>query len=502
MNELSQNLIFICLTLIGAIGVLSYLLIRTKKKVAKLQLSLAKMRKSFDELDEQAKLIVKTDMELNKAQEELDKRLNSLDALQKTSRLISITLDENEIFHRLDQSLMTDLGFEKNLILIYDKNGKLQPKASHGFFEEELSFIVNNLERDISLCEALREGNTFSSTNSPLQRKETIIRLFGVEQFVLAPIITQNGMIGIVFFGNRAISSGITEGDEELVSILANQIGQSLENARLFEEVFRSRQSLELKVQERTKQLESLLEEVKQISKKKSEFVSAVSHELRTPLTSIKGYASILMSGKLGDIPAPAKERLAKINAHSDSLVRLINDLLDISRIESGRFEMALGRCDISSVIENVGDMLVPQLKAKNIKWKTELDNRVTEVFADSSQIERVFINLIGNAIKFTPENGTITVKTEKVNDSLQVCVSDTGIGISEDDISRLFDEFYRVDNKINQNVKGTGLGLALVKKIIEAHGGRIWVESKLGEGTSFYFTLPLSKKAGENETV
>ena len=491
MNGVSQTLLFSCLVLMAAVGLLSYLLINTKERAAKLQQALAKMRKSFNELDEQARLIVKTDMELNKAQEELDKRLNSLDALQKTSRLISITLDENEIFHRLDQSLMTDLGFEKNLILIYDKDGRLQSKASHGFFEDELAFVVNNLERDISLCDALKEGNTFSSSNSPLQRKEAIVRLFGVEQFVLAPIITQNGIIGIVFFGNRSIASGITEGDEELVSILANQIGQSLENARLFEEVFRSRQSLELKVQERTRQLESLLEEVKEISKKKSEFVSAVSHELRTPLTSIKGYASILISGKLGDIPAPAKERLVKINTHSDNLVKLINDLLDISRIESGRFELALGKCDITAIIENVGDMLVPQFKAKNIRWEAILDDRCQEVFADRGQLERVFINLIGNAVKFTPEAGTISVRTRMADGGVEVSVADTGIGISEDDISRLFDEFYRVENKINQNVKGTGLGLALVKKIIEAHGGRIWVESKLGEGTSFHFTLP-----------
>ena len=143
-------------------------------------------------------------------------------------------------------------------------------------------------------------------------------------------------MLGIIFAGNRGDAFPVTEGDEELISILADQIGQAVENARLFEQVYRSSQALELKVQDRTKQLSSALEEVKKISKTKSEFISAVSHELRTPLTSIKGYAALLIAGKIGEIPDKVKERLEKINKHSDNLVKLINDLLDIARIESG----------------------------------------------------------------------------------------------------------------------------------------------------------------------
>ena len=186
-----------------------------------------------------------------------------------------------------------------------------------------------------------------------------------------------------------------------------------------------------------------------------------------------------------------AKFRLAKINTHSDNLVNLINELLDISRIESGRVEMKFNQCDISRMIENVHDLLTPQLKDKKINWVTDIAPDVPTLLLDSSHYERVFINLISNAIKFTPEDGTISISASLKDDMVTVCVSDTGIGISEQDIKRLFDEFYRVENKINQNVKGTGLGLALAKKIVEAHKGRIWITSEIGKGTTFHFTIP-----------
>jgi len=481
------------------ISVLIIMLINKTNLVNEYQRTLVKLKKSFNDLDEQAKLIVRTDLELNKAQEELDKRLSGLEALQKTSRLISTTLEEDEIFHRLKQSLKTDLDYEKSLILIYDSQNNFDCKIHQGFSEESVQFILGNLQKDAHLITSLNEGNTFSSANSPKQRAELIVRIFEVEHFVISPILTQNGIIGIVFVGNQSNAMPITEGDEELIAILANQIGQSLENARLFEQVYSSSQMLESKVQDRTKQLADALAEVQNISKTKSEFISAVSHELRTPLTSIKGYAAILIEGKLGAVPDKAKERLAKINTHSDNLVKLINDLLDISRIESGRVEMNIGRCDLNKIIENMQDLLTPQMIEKNIQCKIDYINNIPEMFLDSSQIERVFINLVGNAIKFTPEKGTISIKVVHKNKIVTVEVSDTGIGIPKDAMTRLFDEFYRVENQINQNVKGTGLGLPLAKKIVEAHNGKMWVTSEVHEGTTFHFTLPVWM---ENEKV
>ena len=457
------------------------------------QFSLARLKQSFQELDEQAKLIVKTDLELNKAQEELDKRLNGLEALQKISRQISTTLDESEITHRLDLAMRADLDYEKNLLIVLDENKKLTTRINIGSTDDMNQFIINNLERETSLIEAIQSGQTFSSANSPAQRKSTIMRIFNVEHFVLSPILTQSGLLGMILVGNSSDAFTVTAGDEEIIDILANQIGQSLENARLFEEVYRSTQVLETKVQERTQQLEKALIEVQNISKTKSDFISAVSHELRTPLTSIKGYAAILMEGKLGEIPEAVHERLSKINKHSDNLVGLINDLLDISRIESGRVEMSFGHCNLKRMVDDVEDLLTPQMKEKNIQWQVEYDSTIPEMFLDRSQVERVFINLVGNATKFTPERGTISVnmKYHQEKKRVEAEVSDTGIGIPEKDIARLFDEFYRVENEINQNVKGTGLGLPLAKKIVEAHGGQMWVTSVVNQGTTFHFTLP-----------
>ncbi|MCA9407378.1 MAG: hypothetical protein H6755_01970 [Candidatus Omnitrophica bacterium] len=472
--------------------VLAYFLIAKSEQITSLQNSFIKLRNSFNDLDEQAKLIVKTDLELNKAQEESEKRLHDLDNLQKISRLISTTLEENELFLRLENTLKTNVNYEKTLILLTHETGELNKKISLGFTPDEVTLILTNLQKDLSLMDSLKNGKSITSINAARIKKTALNELFHVNHFIISPILSQTSVVGLYFVGNKSNASPITEGDEELISVLANQIGQSLENARLFEQVYRSSQQLEKKVQERTQQLEKALTEVQNISKTKSEFISSVSHELRTPLTSIKGYAAILMSGKLGEIPLSVKERLQKINTHSDNLVNLINDLLDISRIESGKAEMNIATCNIKKIIDNVADLLTPQMKDKKINWVAKVSADIPEMHLDSSQVDRVFINLISNAIKFTPENGTISVEALLEDNHVNFSVSDTGIGIEKNDIDRLFDEFFRVENKINQNVKGTGLGLALVKKIVEAHRGKIWITSEINKGSTFNFTLPI----------
>jgi len=483
----------------AAVGISILIAIDKNEKVKNLQNLLEKLKTSFNNLDEQAKLIVKTDLELNKTQEELDKRLGGLDALQEISSLISTTLDENEIFDLLHQAFTTNLEFEKSLILTYNQQQTFQSRVTKGFSEEKMPELIVALEKNDDLLGALQKRNSISSINCSKSRRKSIIQIFNTEHFVFAPIVAQKGILGLVFVGNQSNAAPITHGDEEIISILASMIGQTLENARSFEEVFRSRQILESKVQDRTKQLEKALTEVQNISKTKSEFISAVSHELRTPLTSIKGYAVILMEGKLGTIPDPVRERLGKINTHSDKLVNLINQLLDISRIESGRVEMKLSKCSLPAIIETVHDLLTPQLKSKNIQWSVQIDETIPKMLLDDTQVDRIFINLISNAIKFTPENGTISISMHLNNNIVTVEISDTGIGISQDDIARLFDEFYRVDNQINQNVKGTGLGLSLAKKIVEAHNGKMWITSKLNEGTTFHFTLPVKNSPDDN---
>lgn len=487
-----SNIIFILAFV--AIAVLAVSLLRATERANELKYSYEQLKKSFDEIEEQAKLIVKTDLELNKTQDELDRRLITLNTLQRISQLISTTLDKNEIFSRLQKVMVTDLGFEKILVLMRDQEDHFNCRIQSGFSEKQIDQIISNLENGILLLRSLMEGHIFSSLKAPEAKQEKIRDIFSTHYFILGPILSQDGVIGLIFVGNTEAGLDLTQGDQELISILANQIGQSLENAQLFEEVFLSRQGLESRIKDRTKELARALDEVSKISKAKSDFVSAVSHELRTPLTSIKGYASLLITGKMGDIPEPVKERLEKIDKHSDNLVKLIDDLLDISRIESGRMEMKFAPHNIKGIIESTKDLLAPQLKEKNIQLTLNIEESLPEIPLDQSQMERVFINLIGNALKFTPQKGNISVRAATHDqDTVLFEISDNGIGIKEEDLPFLFNEFYRVENEVNLSVKGTGLGLALVKRIITAHKGRIWVTSQVNKGTSFSFTLPVN---------
>jgi len=478
-----------------AVIVLVIILVFKMEKIKELKTELAKLRRALEELDGQAKLIVQTDVELHKAQEELDKKISSLVTLQKLSRLISTTLDEEEIFQKLDEKHITELGFDRAIVFCRDETKGYLLKAAIGYTAEEADRIMKLMTgMPLLMDTVMNKHKVLSTLEMDRAAKETphLLSMLGLSSFVCAPMMQKEGAIGLLLMGSESPYTHMTEGDKDIVYILATQISQSLENAKLFEEQWHAQQELENKIQLRTRELSAALEEIKIVSKRKSDFINAVSHELRTPLTSIKGYASILAAGKLGELPAAAKERVEKINKHSDNLSELINGLLDISRIESGRVEMKLEPLDLLSMAQSLADMLAPPMKDKNVEFVVDIPEGLPQVRADKGQLERVFINLIGNAIKFTPPGGRITIAARPIDNAMiQVGVSDTGIGISEHDLKKLGEEFFRVDNDVNAKVKGTGLGLSLVKRIIEAHKGTFSISSQLNHGSTFSFTLP-----------
>ena len=457
-----------------------------------------KLRLSLEEMDEQAKLIVRTDIELNKTQEELDKKIIGLYALQRISRVISTTMEENQIFKVIAANHLEDLGFEKSCGFLWNEEKKRFSYHLHlNYSENEIQEIETKINNDkYTYLDLLQTQKTISSISLRDGEKiKDINRTFNSIYFIIAPVLPKEGSQGFIFVGTENTDMNPNEGDEELINILAHQLSQALDNSRLFEKTWRAQHDLEKKVDERTRELRHLLEEVKIMSKRKTDFVSSVSHELRTPLTSIKGYASILLAGKLGSVPDEIKERLEKIIRHSDELTHMVNDLLDISRIESGKIAMKREPQDLTEIIKLITDLLSVQLKEKNIEVLVDIRPNATTTIADRSQLERVFINLMGNAIKFTPPAGKISVYVRKVGDQqLQVDISDTGCGIPDGEEEKIFEEFYRVDNPINEQVRGTGLGLSLVKHIIAAHGGKIWVKSISGKGSTFSFTLPLKQ--------
>ncbi|MFH1459556.1 MAG: ATP-binding protein [Candidatus Omnitrophota bacterium] len=466
-----------------------------REQIAKMQRALDKLRNAYNELDEQAKIIIRTDLELNRTQEELDKKINGLYTLHELGKLISSTLDVQLLFSQITEPLILKLGFEKTMIFLKEKSDENpQCKAAIGFDHEHIKQIEQaNITAEF-LKNVFERGSSVwvKSVDGASNEQKEWLKLFGVSSFVIVPMVIKEHVEGYIFVGNTTTYNYISEGDIDSLFILSNQLAIALENARLYEELKKSHDQLEIRVEERTKELAEANKQLVRLNKMKSDFVSAVSHELRTPLTSIKGYASILSAGRLGQVSEVQSEKLDKINKHSDELIKLVNDLLDIARIESGKIGMSIKHASLTEIIRSIADLFFPQTDEKHIALKLEMPPEPIKVWMDPSQISRVFINLIGNAMKFTPENGSITIKVKPLQDYINIAITDSGIGISEEDLPRLFDEFYRVDNAINAEKKGTGLGLPLVKKIIEAHKGKIWATSEVGKGTTFHFTLSL----------
>lgn len=226
-------------------------------------------------------------------------------------------------------------------------------------------------------------------------------------------------------------------------------------------------------------------------------FISSVTHELRTPLISIKGYIDYLLSGKMGQITDKVYSSLDVVRRNTDRLLSLVNDLLDIQRITSGKLKLNRENLDFRDIINDCVKEINPLLEEKNLKFTIKIPQRPLRMNGDCIRLCQVIMNLLSNASKFTPEGGTITLQVEEKKDSLHVQISDTGIGVKEEDRIRIFEAFADIEKSVH--IKGTGLGLNVTKSLVEAHGGRIWVESEgEGKGTTLIFILP--KKKGRKQ--
>ncbi|HEX5164429.1 MAG TPA: ATP-binding protein [Thermomicrobiales bacterium] len=233
--------------------------------------------------------------------------------------------------------------------------------------------------------------------------------------------------------------------------------------------------------------------ELAQIDEMKSEFISIVSHELRTPLTAIKGFTDLIIEGEVGEISEQQREFLEIVQSNSDRLVALINDMLDISRIESGRITLNLEGVDVPAAVEHAVVALRPLVEDKQLQIQTELVEDPATIIADRTRLQQILTNLISNACKYTLPGGWITVRSEALDGQIALSVSDTGIGIPPEALPHIFSKFYRVDQPQTRDVGGTGLGLAITKSLVEMHGGRIQIASRAGLGTTVRFTLPVA---------
>ena len=258
-----------------------------------------------------------------------------------------------------------------------------------------------------------------------------------------------------------------------LLETFADQSVLAIQNARLFREI------------------EEKSRELAEASQHKSQFLANMSHELRTPLNAILGYTELMADGAYGEPSEKMLGILKRLEANGRHLLGLINDVLDLSKIEAGQLVLELSDYSVQDIAQTVRSTLEPLAADKRLAFKVELARELPPGRGDGRRLTQVLINLVGNAIKFT-DAGEVAIKAEAHNGSFHVSVRDTGPGISSADQARLFQEFQQADNAITKKKGGTGLGLAISKRIIEMHGGRIWVESQPGQGSTFTFTLPV----------
>jgi signal transduction histidine kinase len=243
--------------------------------------------------------------------------------------------------------------------------------------------------------------------------------------------------------------------------------------------------------------LERANQELKKIDEMKSEFVSIASHELRTPLSTIKNAVQLILRGKAGEINETQANFLSIAEKNIIRLTNIVNNLLDLSRIESGKIGIKFEELDLRGPIDFIVSSLKPQADGKSIHLRTEVPKELPPVYGDREKIERILMNLIGNALKFTPEGGEVAVSAKLVDGStndVAVSVRDSGIGIPADQLERIFEKFSQAKGSLHRSVSGTGLGLAITKGLVEAHQGMICVESEVGKGSTFTFILPVSK--------
>lgn len=437
---------------------------------------------------------------LSSSNKDLADSLYRLNALYTTSSQFAGTLDKSKLINYMIEGMDKALSFSLTctLSLCTDETPVLILNSLYELSDELITAIKL---RTILNFNSLFEGKTPPcELNIDTLKIEKHIKYpasrftFTLFQYdnMFAPI-----SLGENFFGCIEIfkETSFTSEDATCFQTIAQQVSLPLKSATLYQEIIETNAKLE--------RLERL----------KSEFISIVSHELRTPLTSIKNSLDILMSGRCVEITPASEKFLAMAMRNVQRLSGIINDLLDLSKIEAGKMDFHFAPTNINTVINYVKSALSEVAKTKGLNLVTEEYQKIPDITADSRRLEQVLTNLVSNAIKFTPEGKTITISSRLVNaddikvneyfkDSIQnlsgeyveVCVKDEGIGIESKNLLHAFDKFAQIENSLSRKAGGTGLGLPIAKQLLDAHKGAIWCDSEINKGSKFYFIIPVSK--------
>src|SRR5262249_11568423 len=410
---------------------------------------------------------------------ELTRSVGALRALGEVSQALSSTLDVDVVLNTIVTRANDLIGADGCTIFEYDDVTEQFHLRATRNLEPRLVELARGTplrKGDQGILGQLPTGRqavqvpdiTAGSYLSPIS--DALIEA-GYRAVVAVPLIREDHLIGALTM-NRKTPGEFPLETIELLQTFATQSALAIQNARLFHEI-----------EDKSRQLEAA-------SRHKSEFLANMSHELRTPLNAIIGFSEVLAERMFGELNEKQDEYLKDIYSSGQHLLSLINDILDLSKIEAGRMELEVSDFDLPAAIDNALILVRERASRHGIRLGSAIDDRVGMIRGDERKVKQVLLNLLSNALKFTPEGGRIDVRATMNNGMAEISVADTGVGIAPEDQEAIFEEFRQVGTA-DKKVEGTGLGLALSRKFIELHGGRIWVKSQSGEGSTFSFTLP-----------
>jgi signal transduction histidine kinase len=418
--------------------------------------------------------------ELQARTQELTRSVDQLTALGDIGQAVSSSLDLDTVLTTIVGRAVQLAGADGGTLYEYDETAQA--------FELRATTNVDDQVRQLQRTSRLRLGEgavgVAGATREPVQipdiaidgaydsRLRPALLRAGTRALLAVPLLREERIVGGLVVSRRTPGAFAPE----VVSVLktfATQSALAIQNARLFREIEVKSRELEV------------------ASQHKSEFLASMSHELRTPLNAIIGFSDVLLQGMFGETNDKQTEYLRDILASGQHLLSLINDILDLSKIEAGRMELDVAAFDLPTAIDDALLLMRERAGRRGITVERYVDERVGEIHADQRKLKQVLLNLLSNAVKFTPEGGRIDVRARLANGTAEISVTDTGIGIAPEDHDAVFEEFRQV-GAADKKAEGTGLGLALCRKFVELHGGRIWVKSHIGAGSTFTFTLPL----------
>jgi len=438
-----------------------------------------RLRQSLEEISRWGKEL---ETKVDERTGELNARNRELTALTAVATAANESRNLEQMLERCLDIVLEHTTMEAGAVRLLDKeNGRLVAAARRGAFGE---FPCG--ERTIALDEC--SCGHVASTGRPLMgqsaqlggltRRPCLAQ--GFDLAAILPLKSSTGVEGVLYLAQRQ-GGALEPRDAEMLTVICNQIGVAIENAHLLQDL-------------------SKMEAQRQVDTLKSEFISAVSHELRTPLGFIKGYVTTLLREDLTTDPETQQEFLQIINEESDKLQNLIDDLLDASRLHSGGLRLSRKPARVGKIAEQALEKLKTAFPERD--FRLHLPPREPEVAVDPWRIEQVVQNLVDNAVKYSPSDSPVTVGVRFEGPEVVVSVRDQGNGIAARESKKIFEPFYRGPDAAVYSAQGTGLGLTICRGIVEAHGGRIWVESKVGKGSTFYFALPLAGDGSDHEKL